>query len=259
MNIRLALVTLILPAIMEVSGLVMMLHPPKERNAFFGYRTRRSLLSKETWDFANYYCGTLYVYLGFYVATVTLLTDIIVRITQMGKTGTAAVIIAVVLIQSFCFIFPIFFVEAKLKANFDDQGNLTNPAMDVRLSAAYDDSDWNDWKNDDWKNDEWKEAWRDEYSDWELWKKMKDEEIAAKKREAEAAKREAVKGSASGDMVPAFEKYDQMASASGKRDERMVSEFKKNGGMVSALEKDGESVSASEKNGKTVSAPGKDR
>ena len=220
---------------------------------FFGYRTRRSLLSKETWDFANYYCGTLYVYLGFYVATATLLPDLIVRITGMGKTGAAAVIIVAVLIQSFCFIFPIFFVEAKLKANFDDQGNLTNPAMDVRPSAAYDDSDW-----DDWKKDEWKEAWRDEYSDWELWKQMKDEEIAAKKREAEAAKREAVKGSASDDMVPAFEKDDQMASASGKRDEGMVSEFKKHGGMVSALEKDGGVVSSSEKNGKTVSAPGKD-
>ena len=181
MNIRLALVTLIFPAIMEISGLVMMLHPPKERNAFFGYRTRRSLLSRETWEFANYYCGTLYVYLGFYVATATLLTDLIIRILNLRNPIAAAVIIAVVLIQSFCFVFPIFFVEAKLKANFDDLGNLTNPAMEVKPSASYDDSDWNDWKKD-----EWKDAWRDEYSDWELWKQMKDEEIAAKRREKSA-------------------------------------------------------------------------
>lgn len=181
MNIRLALVTLILPAIMEISGLVMMLHPPKERNAFFGYRTRRSLLSKETWDFANYYCGTLYVYLGFYVAMAALLTDLIIRIINPEKSVAAAAIIAVVLIQSFCFVFPIFFVEAKLKANFDDRGNLTNPAMNVKYSASYDDSDW-----DDWKKDEWRDAWRDEYSDWELWKQMKDEEIAAKKRQKSA-------------------------------------------------------------------------
>ena len=50
--------------------------------------------------------------------------------------------------------------------------------MEVKPSASYDDSDWNDWKKD-----EWKDAWRDEYSDWELWKQMKDEEIAAKRRE----------------------------------------------------------------------------
>ena len=67
MDIKFALVTLSLPAIMEISGLLMMLHPPKTRNVLFGYRTRRSLLSQETWDFANYYGGTLYVYLGFYI------------------------------------------------------------------------------------------------------------------------------------------------------------------------------------------------
>lgn len=189
MNIQLAMATLILPAIMEISGMIMMLHPPKERNAFFGYRTRRSLLSRETWDFANYYCGTLYVYLGFYVATATLLTDLILRITSAGENAVIAAVIAVILIQSFCFVFPIFFVEAKLKANFDEEGNLTNPAMDIKSSSSYDDSDW-----DDWKRDEWKEAWRDEYSDWELWKQMKDEEIAAKKRAADDRNPEMLEG-----------------------------------------------------------------
>ncbi len=49
MDIKFALVTLILPVIMEISGLLMMPHPPKTRNVLFGYRTRRSLLSQETW------------------------------------------------------------------------------------------------------------------------------------------------------------------------------------------------------------------
>lgn len=84
MDIRFALITLILPALMEISGLIMMLHPPKTRNVLFGYRTKRSLLSQETWDFANYYGGTLYVYLGFYIIAVTLMTDIILKITGGG-------------------------------------------------------------------------------------------------------------------------------------------------------------------------------
>ena len=35
MDIKFALVTLILPVIMEISGLLMMLHPPKTRNVLF--------------------------------------------------------------------------------------------------------------------------------------------------------------------------------------------------------------------------------
>ena len=86
MDIKFALVTLILPAIMEISGLLMMLHPPKTRNVLFGYRTRRSLLSQETWDFANYYGGTLYVYLGFYITAATLLTDLVLKLSKRMRT-----------------------------------------------------------------------------------------------------------------------------------------------------------------------------
>ena len=113
MDIRFALVTLILPALMEISGLIMMLHPPKTRNVLFGYRTKRSLLSQETWDFANYYGGTLYVYLGFYIIAVTLMTDIILKITGAGRSIAATAAIVLVLVQALSFIFPVFFVEAK--------------------------------------------------------------------------------------------------------------------------------------------------
>lgn len=90
MDIKFALVTLILPAIMEISGLLMMLHPPKTRNVLFGYRTRRSLLSQETWDFANYYGGTLYVYLGFYITAATLLTDLVLKIIKADADEAVA-------------------------------------------------------------------------------------------------------------------------------------------------------------------------
>ena len=108
MDIRIALVTLILPALMEISGLVMMLHPPKTRNVLFGYRTRRSLLSQETWDFANYYGGTLYVYLGFYIITVTLMTDIILKITKAEANIVTTAAVILMLIQAVSFIFPVF-------------------------------------------------------------------------------------------------------------------------------------------------------
>lgn len=177
MTVLLIFATLILPAIMEIAGLVMMLHPPENRRAFFAYRTRRSLLSDETWNFANYYCGTLYVYLGFYVVTATLLTDLVLKFSGAAYSICAAVAAVTAAVQIVCFLLPAVLVEAKLKANFDEEGRLSNPALDVRPEATYDDSDWDDWK-DDWDKDEWKSSWRDEYSDWELWKKKRDAELA---------------------------------------------------------------------------------
>ena len=179
MDIKFALVTLILPAIMEISGLLMMLHPPKTRNVLFGYRTRRSLLSQETWDFANYYGGTLYVYLGFYITAATLLTDLVLKIIKADADEAAAAVIVLILLQALCFVFPLFFVEAKLKSHFDSEGRRIDSFS--ASSSSYDDSDW-----DDWNRDEWKEAWRDEYNDWELWKQKKDAEIAEKRRKQKA-------------------------------------------------------------------------
>ena len=156
MDIRFALVTLILPALMEISGLIMMLHPPKTRNVLFGYRTKRSLLSQETWDFANYYGGTLYVYLGFYIIAVTLMTDIILKITGAGRSIAATAAIVLVLVQALSFIFPVFFVEAKLRSEFDAEGNPLNSLSGRDLASSCDNSDW-----DDWDRDEWNDAWRD--------------------------------------------------------------------------------------------------
>ena len=70
-------------------------------------------------------------------------------------------------------------MEAKLKSEFDSSGNPLNSFSGKDLASSYDDSDW-----DDWDRDEWKDAWRDEYNDWDLWKKKKDAEIAEKKRAA---------------------------------------------------------------------------
>ncbi len=214
MNIKIALVTLVLPAVMEVSGLVMMLHPPKERNMFFGYRTRRSLLSKETWDFANYYGGALYVYFGFYIVTATLLTDIVLRVTGAGTRVAGVAALVMVLVQALCFVIPVCFVEAKLKSNFDSEGNLTNTEMMVKPSAAYDDSDW-----DDWKKDEWKDAWRDEYNDWELWKQKKDAEIAAEKQAAVEEVTKIAKDSGDMEMEKSLKRTDETETETGSGNE----------------------------------------
>lgn len=72
-------------------------------------------------------------------------------------------------------------MEAKLRSEFDAEGNPLNSLSGRDLASSCDDSDW-----DDWDRDEWKDAWRDEYNDWDLWKKKRDAEIAEEKRAAAA-------------------------------------------------------------------------
>lgn len=45
-------------------GLVLRFLPPKNRNAIYGYRSRRSFSSQESWDFANRYSGGWGIVMG---------------------------------------------------------------------------------------------------------------------------------------------------------------------------------------------------
>ncbi len=47
-----------------IAGLALRFLPPKKRNAIYGYRSRRSFHSQESWDFAQRYSGVLAIKLG---------------------------------------------------------------------------------------------------------------------------------------------------------------------------------------------------
>ena len=55
---------LITPLIMVGLGLVFLKNPPKSINDFYGYRTRRSTRSQDTWDFAHHFVGKLWLVCG---------------------------------------------------------------------------------------------------------------------------------------------------------------------------------------------------
>lgn len=50
---------------------------PKKRNAFYGYRTPRSMKNQETWDFAQNYSTTKMVQVGFFLIVFSLLKFIL--------------------------------------------------------------------------------------------------------------------------------------------------------------------------------------
>ena len=55
---------LLIPGIMVGIGTRFLKHPPGTINAWYGYRTARSMKNQETWDFAHETCGKLWVRLG---------------------------------------------------------------------------------------------------------------------------------------------------------------------------------------------------
>ncbi len=55
---------LFLPLAMAAFGFVFLRWPPAEINGFYGYRTARSMASKEAWDFAHRYFGKLWLAAG---------------------------------------------------------------------------------------------------------------------------------------------------------------------------------------------------
>lgn len=58
------IMVLITPLAMIVFGREFKKSPPKEINSNFGYRTKRSMQNQDTWDFAHYYLGKLWIKLG---------------------------------------------------------------------------------------------------------------------------------------------------------------------------------------------------
>lgn len=56
--------TLLMPFVMIGFGRRFMRRAPQKINAIFGYRTKRSMQYRDTWEFAHRYCGKLWFFCG---------------------------------------------------------------------------------------------------------------------------------------------------------------------------------------------------
>ncbi len=108
--------SMFLPVTLIVLGAIMKKHYPKEPNMLMGFRTSRSMLSQETWDYANSRAGQLMLPGGFAAAGVCALFNLLLPL----KTD---IILLIDLIPGFFFLFlPVARVERELKARFDRYG-----------------------------------------------------------------------------------------------------------------------------------------
>ena len=111
---------LVIPIIMILCGRMMWKHPPKSINGIIGYRTRRSMINSNTWQYAQEYCGRLWWKVGW----VMLLPSVLLHIPFYGSSENAVGVMGCILcaIQCIALIVPIYVTESALKKNFTDKG-----------------------------------------------------------------------------------------------------------------------------------------
>jgi len=114
-------VVLISPLTMIISGLNFTYNPPQTINAFFGYRTNRSMNSKEAWDFAHKYFGKIWLIAGI----ITLMFSLIFMLFLINKDNKTITITSIItiIVQMIPLIGPIIPTERALKQKFDHSDN----------------------------------------------------------------------------------------------------------------------------------------
>lgn len=114
--------TVIMSAVMIGCGLMFIKSPPKEINSAFGYRTKRSMLDQEHWDFAHQYAGRVWVRCGIANA-VTFLILALCFFFLGGRSDKADSLLGLLL--TYAQLIPLLLVipmtEHALKRRFPDQ------------------------------------------------------------------------------------------------------------------------------------------
>ena len=115
------IMNLLIPVSMIAFGSYFTKHAPKKINAVFGYRTTRSMKNKETWQFAHQYFGKLWLKLGRYVLTISIVAMWLIFGKSEETISNTSLIL--VLFQLVFLLYPIFPTERALKNTFEQDGH----------------------------------------------------------------------------------------------------------------------------------------
>ncbi len=113
--------TAFIPLIILFAGWMMQKHPPKNISSWHGYRTKRSMQSQEAWDFAQRYCGRLWIRLGLLLEIGFGLICIIYGF--VSEENWYLVMLSAELIQVLLLLGTILPTERALQKRFDENGN----------------------------------------------------------------------------------------------------------------------------------------
>lgn len=111
---------LLIPITMIIGGKMMWKHPPRNINAFIGYRTKRSMMNMDTWKFAHEHSGRLWNKIGW----IMLIPSIIVHFPISDKSENEIAVVSGILcaVQCVVLIASTLPTEIALKRTFTNEG-----------------------------------------------------------------------------------------------------------------------------------------
>lgn len=111
---------LLVPVTMLIAGWIMRKHCPKEINAILGYRTKMSMINKDTWEFAHDHCGRLWFRIGLVTVLLTIIAQLPFLNSSKDAVCNAGLVVAVVnMIVLFVSVIP---THLALKKTFNEDG-----------------------------------------------------------------------------------------------------------------------------------------
>ncbi len=122
--ISMLVVSMLMGVLTVIIGTLFLKKPPKKINGIYGYRTARSMKNLDTWQFAQKYCGKIFVKYGiiFTILSVILFVSITLSVKTVEDLPTWVANI-IVFIGALLLIFSIIPVEKALKNTFDKFGD----------------------------------------------------------------------------------------------------------------------------------------
>ncbi len=113
--------SLLIPASMMGFGYLFLRRAPRDINYFFGYRTKRSMMNRETWVFAHHHIGRNWLILGGILSACSIMSMILVYGKERSSVGLAGSTIT--LLSTALMVISIIPTERALKRTFDKEGN----------------------------------------------------------------------------------------------------------------------------------------
>ena len=112
---------LIVPAVAIWYGRRFQANPPREPNAWFGYRTTRSMKSRDAWDFAQRKMGEVWGRWGFVLLPLAVFAQ---ALTLLCPTAESMCLwsLPITVVEVVALLLSMIPVEQALKVNFDENG-----------------------------------------------------------------------------------------------------------------------------------------
>lgn len=107
---------LLVPFVMIVFGYLFLVRVPKNINMLYGYRTKWSMKSKDTWHYAHKLCGKIWLITGLLLLIAIVLNKLLspydVEMLSLIHMGISLLVIIILI--------PL--VEVNLRKKFDENG-----------------------------------------------------------------------------------------------------------------------------------------